>query len=115
MNCVVVGLPGLEPGSSSPFVEGVLPLDDSPLWIGETRTPFCVRSSCSAQIELPTRCRLSRGGSRGASNRRKRPRRMQHFLKAAARAARARVVATELLLQPFVLVDDPQPSFDMRL
>jgi hypothetical protein len=40
---------------------------------------------------------------------------MQHFLKAVPRPARARIVAAELLLQPFVAVDDAQASLDLRL
>jgi hypothetical protein len=40
---------------------------------------------------------------------------MQHFLKAVARAARARIVAAELLLQPFVAVDDAQAALDLPL
>jgi hypothetical protein len=40
---------------------------------------------------------------------------MQHFLKAAARPARARILAAELFLQRLVAVDDAQTSLDLRL
>jgi hypothetical protein len=40
---------------------------------------------------------------------------MQHFLKAAARPARARIVAAKLFFQPLVAVDDAQASLDLRL
>jgi hypothetical protein len=40
---------------------------------------------------------------------------MQHFLKAAARPAWARIVAAELFFQRLVAVDDAQASLDLRL
>jgi hypothetical protein len=40
---------------------------------------------------------------------------MQHFLKAAARAAGAGIVAAELLVQLFVAVDDALAALDMGL
>ena len=58
---------------------------------------------------------INRGGSHHAARRQKQPLRRQQRLKAAAGAARAGVVATELLLQVLVAVDDTQASLDLGL
>jgi hypothetical protein len=40
---------------------------------------------------------------------------MQHFLKAATRPARARILSAELFFQGLVTVDGAQASLDLRL
>ena len=59
--------------------------------------------------------RITRGGTRPSPTRRKRPLSRQHRLKAASRPARTEVVATELLFQLLVAVDDAPSSLDVRL
>jgi hypothetical protein len=56
---------------------------------------------------------LITSSSAGDLRRQKRPLRMQQFLKALARAARARVVSAELFGQLFVAMDDACAALDV--
>ena len=73
------------------------------------------RSAAGGRTHPPARWLPSVGSSSHDSCRQDRPERMQHFLKAASRVARAEIVSTLFLLEKLVAPDYPQPSLDASL